>query len=266
MKKIIFFGLFILTVLISNAQAPYISVEHVTATQYIGTVPLVDFYTHNFTNEVIETTPTGGNEMIIDLVVENQSGGPVEWIVSRTRIGVDTATWEDFVCWGHSTDPFGGQCIDAVTMDTNFWTGPCVPSYTIDIAAGDSGRISAHIFPNLNESGCGVYRYYVGTCADPFLDSVDISVCYSLGLDEINNQEFSLIVAPNPANNIILLTANLDESMQFELYNSLGQIVESGSFKNTEFIDASTLDDGIYFVTVYGEGSLRKTEKIIINH
>lgn len=263
MKKLILSSLIILTALISNAQSPSITIDHKVQTWYIGSVPTVDLYTHNFANEVIETTPAGP-QMVIDLFVENMSGNTIEWIASRRRINVD-ASWNDFLCWGHSTDNFGGQCIGEQQMDTNIWVDDCAGIFAVDVAPGDSAVLSAHIDPNLSQSGCGTYRYYIGTCANPFIDSVDINICYTVGLDE-NEATLNVSIAPNPAKESINIATSNNAPSTYKLHNSVGQEVMSGAFVEATKLDATNLENGVYFIIVEAEGLKAKTEKIIINH
>jgi hypothetical protein len=265
-RKLILSSFIVLSAFISNAQDPTITLDNsMIGTLYIGTVPLPDLFTHNFSNEVIETTPTGEAEMINELHFTNETSDSVFWIVSRRRISVDTS-WNDFLCWGHESDPFGGQCIDGEDMDSSIWEGPCLESYIVGLAAGEYGKVSSHIFPNLNQSGCGTYRYYVGDCNDPFSDSVDVSVCFSVGIDELDGSELSVKIAPNPANGIFQISTESSEIMNYRVVNAIGQTVNSGVFTKIHTVEASQFEGGLYFVTVTDESGRTKTNRIVVNH
>jgi hypothetical protein len=266
MKTLILSSLIVLSAFHSNAQSPVITFgDTLESTIYIGTVPTATLHTHDFTGEVIETTPLGGTEMVNELFIENQTGDSLFLIVSRRRIGVDTS-WVDFLCWGHETAQFGGQCIDAVTMDSALWTGACNSQYIVKLADGEHGEVSSHIFPNLNQSGCGTYRYYVGDCNNPYLDSVDISVCYTLGTNELDDSELSVSVSPNPANDHFKITSESPLELNYSIANSLGQVIDSGVFINDTIIEISSFENGIYFVKITNGTVGLKTERIIINH
>jgi hypothetical protein len=266
MKTLILSSLIVLSAFISNAQSPVILFgDTLVSTIYIGTVPTANLHTYDFRGEIIQTTPAGGTEMVNELFIENQTGDSLFLIVSRRRIGVDTS-WVDFLCWGHETAPFGGQCIDAVTMDSALWTGACNSQYIVKLADGEHGEVSSHIFPNLNQSGCGTYRYYVGDCNNPYLDSVDISVCYTLGINELDNSELSISVSPNPANNVFQISTESSEIMNYSVVNAIGQTVNSGVFTKNHTVEASQFEGGLYFVTVTDESGRTKTNRIVVNH
>ncbi|MFT6500744.1 MAG: hypothetical protein ACJASQ_000853 [Crocinitomicaceae bacterium] len=265
-RKLILSSLIVLSAFLSNAQAPTITIDNsMVGTQYIGTVPFPDLFTHNFASEVIETTPTGVPEMINELHFTNETTDSAYWIVSRRRISVDTS-WNDFLCWGHESDPFGGQCIDGEDMDSSIWEGPCLQTYIVGLAAGEYGKVSSHIFPNLNQSGCGTYRYYVGDCNDPFADSVDISICFSVGIDALNKPELLVKIAPNPANDHFKITSESPLELNYSIANSLGQVIDSGAFINNHSVATSRFENGIYFVKITNGTVGLKTERIIINH
>lgn len=261
MKKYIFSGIFLLTTVLSHAQADYYFYSLYDG-YYTGQVSQANLYTTDFSSDTIDLSPMNSNEIVLDLHVENQSGTTQDWIVSRRRIGVDTS-WTDFLCWGHQDDPFG-TCIGAFQMDTNIYIGSV--SIEANLLDGEYGKLSIHIKPNESAPGCGTYRYYVGTLASPFMDSSDVIVCFSLGIDEMDNSETNVSISPNPANDFVIVSSEIDQLMRFELYNSLGQKVNSGSFTKSNKLDVSKLECGIYFITVYDEGNLSKTEKIIISH
>lgn len=256
----------VLSVFISNAQSPVITFSNtLESTFYIGTVPIANLHTYDFKGEVIETTPAGGPEMVNELFIENQTGDSLFLIVSRRRIGVDTS-WVDFLCWGHETAQFGGQCIDAVTMDSVLYTGACNNSYIVGLADGEHGEVSSHIFPNLSQSGCGTYRYYVGDCNNPYADSVDISVCYTLGINELDDSELTVTVSPNPANDVFQFSTESSEIMNYSVVNAIGQKVNSGVFTKSHIVEASQLEGGLYFVTVTDQMGRTKTNRIVVNH
>lgn len=256
MKKFILAGLFATTALFADAQ---MYVEHITKAWYTGPVSQANFDTHDFSGETIDLSPDGTGEIIIDIRIENNSGDSVQWIVSRNRIGVDTA-WNDNLCWGHETDQFGGLCIDGASMDDDVWVGISSNSYTTELYDGEAGILYAHILPDFNVPGCGRYRYFVGTTADPYQDSLDVLVCFSLGIEEYS--EVSLSVAPNPAKDQVKITGPSNGTLQ--ILNSVGQVVYNGEFNESTIVDVSTLDAGIYFAVLTAEGTEPIKAKIVI--
>lgn len=76
----------------------------------------------------------------------------------------------------------------------------------------------------------------------------------------INDKIASAIkVYPNPAKNVIYIKGDIANIV---MYNSFGQKVKASL--NKEQIDVTSLDNGIYFLTVIGSDNSRKVEKVII--
>lgn len=266
MKTLFLSSFFVLSAVVLNAQTLVTTIDTTFGTYYIGSVPSIDLYTHNFSNEVIETTPNftlTNTDMVLRLEVENQSGSQVERIVSRRRIGVDP-NWDDFLTWAHQDDMFGGLCFSVEFMDSSIWTSPCqISMLTLD--DGEHAKLEVHINPDMSVSGCGTYRYYFGSCSDPFMDSVDVSVCYTVGLNEDGViADFS--VAPNPAQEVINVSTTNSGTCFYKLYNSVGQEVMADSFIGTTKIDAKEFENGIYFVIIESSGNSPLKKKIIIQH
>lgn len=109
-------------------------------------------------------------------------------------------------------------------------------------------------FVILNESvaaGC--------TAVDAF--SVTIDDCTGIGINIINKD---ISIYPNPAQSSINLdfSANIDQQIEIEIYNSMGMLVmhkleNSTGEKQTSNIDIKTLPKGVYIV------SIKSSEKII---
>ena len=79
----------------------------------------------------------------------------------------------------------------------------------------------------------------------------------NVGMDE--NTMSALKVYPNPNNGLFIIEGNAD----YQLINSLGQVVLSGVCEGKCQIDAQGLKQGVYFLRLNGENDCR-TEKIII--
>ncbi len=87
-----------------------------------------------------------------------------------------------------------------------------------------------------------------------FID--DIALNYTVGINEPLNENVSIY--PNPANNVLNVTANGYNKM--EIINFLGQVVINENISNTNFeVNVSNLNSGVYFVRLQGEnGTITK--------
>jgi hypothetical protein len=254
MKNLLFSCLFIATAFFTKAQSE-IYVDSMHHTFYLGSVLPADFNTHDFAGEVLDVTPMGNPEIVIYFGVENNTGSLQTWRISRTRIGVDT-NWVDYLCWGLT----GGLCIPAGNMDVDIWEGFTSQTFLTDVPDGGKAVASVHIDPDLSFPGCGLYRYYIGTEEDAYIDSIDVNVCFSLGIDE---QELpSLTIAPNPASDKITISGSNSGTLQ--LVNTLGQVVYESDFANESIIDVNGFEAGMYFAILHAEGVEPIKQKIII--
>jgi hypothetical protein len=245
----------------SYGQITSIHLQSIESGVYTGTVNPADFPTHNFSGETIEMNSNGASEVWPQLLFLNLTQTALNWTISRRRIGVD-ASWNDFMIFGESNNLFGGIAIDALSMDIDLWLGTALTEQPVGISG--SLYLVPHIFPNSSTGGCGRYRYYLGTAADPFQDSVDIQVCYNVGIDDLNQSEVT--ISPNPASDHFKISSESALELNYSFSNSLGQVIDSGVFINNHLVETSEFDNGIYFVKVTNGTVGLKTERIIINH
>ena len=229
---------------------------------YTGSVSQANFATHDFSGETAEFTPIGQNEIVVDLHIENHTGETVSWIVSRRRVN-EISSWTDFLCWGHETDNTGGLCIDAGSMDSSIYSMPSQTGVTIQDS--EAGILAAHINPDQNAPGCVTYRYYVGTGAAPFTDSVDIEVCFSLNVDD--NSQIELNVAPNPVNDFVKISSNGAEGSMIEIVDVFGNSVRTEMMDGaSKTINTADLKNGVYFLRLIGEEIPITSKKIVVRH
>lgn len=199
---------------------------------------------------------SAGAEVVVDVHVENHTGASKNLTIQRVRINEANA-WTDYVCWGHSTDPFGGVCYPASA--NNPWT----TATAVTIGDGEAGSIAIHINP-AGDNGCPVYRYIVmdGTTA---LDSLDISVCKSASIEEVT--PFSISIAPNPANAFIKVKTSGVEGATVKMVDVLGNVVlKETVMGSSKTINTESFKNGVYFILVEAEGEKAINRKVIVRH
>jgi len=192
----------------------------------------------------------------------NESGSTESWIISRRRIN-SPASWEDYLCWGHESDQFGGVCIGASQMDMELYELP--GQHAFNVADGEYGVLAAHFLGDLNDPGTYTYRYYVGTQQDPFRDSIDLSVILTPLAIEEQKPNLTVGVQPNPASDKITITAGGVSSASVQVVDVLGNIIMNSTVSGSKTIDVSEFRNGIYFVTVSSSGT-RVSRKVIVRH
>lgn len=198
----------------------------------------------------------------IKILMYNESGNTEAWVVSRRRV-TTAATWQDYLCWGHETDQFGGVCIGAQQMDMELYELPS--QHAFDVADGEHGVLAAHFIGDFNDPGTYTYRYYVGTEQDPFRDSIDLSVVLTPLSIEEQKPNLTVGVQPNPASDNITVTAGGVNSASVQVVDVLGNVILNSTVTGSKNIDVSEFRNGIYFVTVSSSGT-RVSRKVIVRH
>lgn len=199
---------------------------------------------------------SAGAEVVVDVHVDNKSGSTLDLTIKRERIN-ETTGWTDYLCWGHSTDQFGGVCYPANAA--NPWT----TGTAVTIPNNEAGVIAAHISP-VGDNGCTTYRYSVmdGTTELAYLD---VNVCKSLSVEEI--APLSITVAPNPASDYVKIKTTGAENATVKMVDVLGNVVLKETVMGTsKTINTESFRNGIYFVIVEAEGAKPINRKVIVRH
>lgn len=251
MKKILLSALTMFTLALYTSAQNGIEIA-------IDSQPAVDLSGSTYSLQV-----TDNSLIALNFLVSNNTGSPANWRITRLRIDVP-GTWVDYLCWGHSTDPFGGTCYGASQMATNPWTTPA--NDVFGILDGEKGKLTLDIEPDQNAGGFAHYRYYITNDGVNFLDSIDIEVTSILGIKEVK-QEVSLNIAPNPASDLITINLSGVENGSVKIVDVLGNVVfKDATFINTKKIDVSNFKNGVYFVMIESNGIKTMTRKIIVKH
>jgi hypothetical protein len=199
---------------------------------------------------------SGGEEVVVDIHVENKTGASQDLTIQRVRTN-ETTGWTDYLCWGHSTDPFGGVCYPASALN------PWVTATAVTVGDGEAGSIAVHIKPE-GDLGCTVYRYIVMDGATE-LSFLDIGVCKSAAIEEIT--PLSITVAPNPANTFVNIKTNGVDGAAVKMMDVLGNVVLKQTVMGTsKTINTESFRNGIYFLVVEADGVKAINRKVIIRH
>ena len=78
----------------------------------------------------------------------------------------------------------------------------------------------------------------------------------------IENQEVAIRLYPNPASEMLNVIANAN-NFEYQLINSIGQVVVSGNAEGSAQIRVSDMNSGVYFLKVVANGDT-KIQKVII--
>ena len=183
--------------------------------------------------------------------VINNTGSAAQWRITRKQLSVP-AGWTDALCWGHSTDPFGGTCYSSGQMNTNPWTSPGSQSVLFTINDGEFGQ--AH------------YRFYITPNGLTMLDSVDLVVDYVAATKPTLKEELSITVAPNPSTEYVNIQFSGADQLNLKMVDALGNVITREVLTSNRKINVSDLNSGVYFLVFEASGSKSITRKLVVRH
>lgn len=206
--------------------------------------------------ETHEENIENNNGFYVEFDVYNRSGSTQEFVVTRQRISVP-GDWTDDLCWGHSTDQFGGVCY------TYYAENPWVTPDAVEMADDEHGIVKVGFFPN-TQTAPATYRYYFGTVSDPKMDSVDVEINSVAGISDVT-KTISLSVSPNPASSFVAVKANTNDA-QLKIVDVLGNVIINEPFKGSRNLNVAEFKNGVYFIIIEGNGIQSINRKFVVRH
>jgi hypothetical protein len=207
------------------------------------------------------TFSSDANALSINALINNTSGAPLDLEIKRVIFN-QLASWSEQLCWATSSDGgLSGQCYNNI-QNTNPYTSP--DSYVVE--DGDNGVFKATIDPNDPDFGCVDYRYYIIQDGTTVLDSIDITVCKSVSVEELE-PALAITIAPNPASSYFTVKTNGAEGTTIKVVDVLGNVVlKETVMGSSKTITTSAFRNGIYFVMVETENQQRINRKVIVRN
>ncbi len=225
----------------------------------------IDGQTTDISGQTHTVVAPSANSFDVPFDIVNNTGASVEWRITRKQISVPTG-WTDALCWGHSTDPFGGTCYSSGQMNTNPWTSPGTQAVLFTLNDGEYGKMKISIDVEDNTFGQAHYRYYVTANGLTMLDSVDLVVDYLASTKPMVKDEISITVSPNPSTEYVQIQFSGVEQMQLKMVDALGNVMAKETLTSNRKINVSDLNSGIYFLIFEAPGSKSITRKLVVRH
>lgn len=191
--------------------------------------------------------------ILLDLQIHNKFQIQKSWRVTRKNVTVPS-DWIDQLC-------IPGNCYDT---HTDSWTTP--EDNPMIVKKDTFALMNLHIIPNKEKTASSTYRYYIGD-GTTFEDSVDVQVNYTLvaGLKTVKVNP-GLSIAPNPANDYVIISNNLSENGTVKIIDILGNVVYTDSMIASKKIDVSDFKNGVYFITIENGNAKIANRKLVIRH
>lgn len=225
----------------------------------------IDGQTNDISGQTHTVVAPSSASFDIPFDVVNNTGSSAQWRITRKQLSIPTG-WTDALCWGHSTDPFGGTCYSSGQMNSNPWTTPGTQTVLFTINDGEYGKMKVSVDPEDNTFGQAHYRYYITTNGLNMLDSVDLIVDYLASTKPVVKEELSITVAPNPSTEYVNIQFAGTEQLQLKMVDALGNVISREVLTGNRKINVSDLNSGIYFLVFDAPGSKSITRKLVVRH
>lgn len=143
----------------------------------------------------------------------------------------------------------------------NDWTSPA--STVLNV--GDSSTMKPTLTFS-NGAGTAEIRYYILDASDQPIDSVDVNITCTVGIDE---GEISILTYPNPTKESILVDvpSELNGNLVLSFINYRGQTVKvSPLYSGPNRLSVKDINPGSYIIILKKDAELIFTKRLIISH
>jgi hypothetical protein len=159
--------------------------------------------------------------------------GPPNWDFGNGKTGIDN---------GNGTWTFNYSPAPSDSIEYQVFVDGTGEDLVQDMLFGGTCAISTDYSTYANRlwvlADAPVFDITYNTCA----------TCATAGIDEL---ELELEVYPNPTSEFITIS-NVPEGYNYTIYNTVGSVLNSGT--DTQSIDVSALNSGLYFIELNGNG------------
>ena len=140
------------------------------------------------------------------------------------------------------------------------WTSPA----STVLMPGDSSVMKPTI-SFLNGAGTAEIRYYVLDVNDQPIDSVDVNITCTVGIEDTYKNITRIY--PNPSAVTLNVENVFGSKLELHMLNKNGKSVDSKIILNGKnSFDVSHFSNGNYFINIISNGELVETKKIIVLH
>ena len=116
-----------------------------------------------------------------------------------------------------------------------------------------------------NGAGTAEIRYYILDASDQPIDSVDVNITCTVGIDEVS----SLIknIYPNPTSEIVTIENSSISAMALEIYNNQGKFIHNRILNpGLNNLNVASFPNGNYSLNIFNQGKFVSSKRLVINH
>lgn len=202
--------------------------------------------TKSITNDFFET----------HFYVKNISGAPIKTRIQRKNILTTSENITYGICWGAVGS--GGLC---TSSEDPIYTFP----EDIELNSTNMGELTSEVLYAQNSNEPVHFRYYILDENNVKYDSLDVIVLTTLGVKELKNT-VSFNAYPNPANDVINLSVQGSTDNSMKIIDVLGNVIVEEKFGTSKKLDVSQFKNGVYILTIYSNGKMVQTKRVVVRH
>ena len=181
--------------------------------------------------------------------------------------GLNHPWGEDGSSCGDSFNDDGVQ--DTPGTDSPYFGAPTFPDYTnvCDTVTYPNGAMFMNFMDYVDDAAMAFFTngqktITKNTLSAPRASLLNANACSNLYVSDTEN----IILFPNPSSQFISVSSPLIEANGIEIFDNSGKLVLTKTkLQNQEKIDVRKLPVGVYYVRIYKDGKLLKSDKFIKN-
>lgn len=182
----------------------------------------------------------------IDGVLPDDFEGVAKAIITNDTDQDLILTWNRNVI--EITDGWG-----SAVCDVNQCYSPSTSSFDFELAAGDSGAMDVHVYPNGFE-GAAIIKVIVNRADDPFV-STSATYYFNQTVGVAEKFTEAIKIYPNPTQDFISIDNAENLVAKADIYNVSGKLVLSTSLMGSEKINVQNLPAGNYILKLLDQNS-----------
>ncbi len=201
-----------------------------------------------------------GDEYEASFYLKNISGSPINTFVRRVNILTTTEAVQYGICYGvyDVNDPNNaGLCYPPNELQTD------ITPNGLSADAANLIAIKTNVLYDLNQPVH--FRYYFEDENGVKYDSLDIKLSTTLAVKDLKSA-VSFTAYPNPANDVINLSVQGSSDNAFKLIDVLGNVIVEDQFGVSKKLNVSQFKNGVYILTIYSNGKMIQTKRIVVRH
>ncbi|HOZ75981.1 MAG TPA: M43 family zinc metalloprotease [Flavobacterium sp.] len=176
--------------------------------------------------------------------------------------------------WGDDGSPCGSGAnsdgvADTPATDNPYFNCPSFPSNANACTNTTNGSMFMNYMDYVNDAcmaffTAGQKTIMQNTLAGPRLSLLTSNGCATLGLSDFEAMN-AISVYPNPVSQYFMITSPQSQIDEVEIFNNIGQLVKTQKLtsQTNNVVNIDGLASGTYYLRIYNEGKLLKSDKII---